>query len=172
MSQRRRPTWPVQRHYPRIARINELLREVLADEIELAAATDSRLELMTVTAVSCEPDLRHAKVFLASLPEPALTALGKVRPRLQRAVAHQVKLKRTPQLSFEADPAIAEGAKVEEILRAIHAEDAARAGVGGAPTPGGEVAKASGTKTARVAGIKNTAGEVQGTDAAKLKPPV
>jgi ribosome-binding factor A len=41
-------------------------------------------------------------------------------------VALQVKLKRTPQLSFELDPAIGAGAKVEEILRAIQLEDQAR----------------------------------------------
>jgi ribosome-binding factor A len=126
MSQRRRGPWATQRHYPRTARVNELLREVLAEEIELVSASDSRLELVTVTAVECDPDLRHAKVLLASLPAPAEAALGEARPRLQRAVAHQAKLRRTPQLSFVADPAIAAGTKVEDILRAIHLEDQAR----------------------------------------------
>jgi ribosome-binding factor A len=131
--QRRRPSWPVQRHYPRMARVNQLLREVLAEEIELVAAADSRLELVTVTAVACEPDLRHAKVLLASLPDEALAALGEARPRLQKAVAQQAKLKRTPLLSFAADPAIVAGTKVEEILRAIQLEDEARG-----PAPGDE----------------------------------
>ena len=76
-----------------------------------------------MTAVSCEPDLRHATVLLASLPEPAHTALVEARTRLQAAVAHQVRLKRTPLLSFEADPAVAHGERVEDILRAIHAEE-------------------------------------------------
>ena len=30
--QRRRPSWPAQKHYPRMARVNQLLREVLAEE--------------------------------------------------------------------------------------------------------------------------------------------
>ena len=106
-----------------MARVNEVLREVLAEEIELVAGSDPRLELVTVTAVNCEPDLRHATVLLASLPEPAHTALVEARTRLQAAVAHQVRLKRTPLLSFEADPAVAHGERVEEILRAIHAEE-------------------------------------------------
>jgi ribosome-binding factor A len=118
-----------------MARVNQLLREVLAEEIELVAAADSRLELVTVTAVACEPDLRHAKVLLASLSDPALAALGEARPRLQKAVAQQAKLKRTPQLSFAEDPAIVAGAKVEEILRAIQVEDEAR---GPAPDGGQE----------------------------------
>jgi ribosome-binding factor A len=140
VSPHKRPAWPSHRHYPRMARVNEVLREVLADEIELVAATDSRLELVTVTAVSCEPDLRHATVLLASLPDPARAALGEARTRLQAAVAHQVRLKRTPLLTFEADPAVAQGERVEEILRAIHAAEktnAADAGDGGALGPTG-----------------------------------
>ena len=88
---RRRPARPTIQHYSRMARVNEVLREVLADEIELVAGSDARLELVTVTAVSCEPDLRHATVLLASLPEPARDALGEARPRLQAAIAHQVR---------------------------------------------------------------------------------
>ena len=69
---------------------------------------------MTVTAVSCEPDLRHATVLLASLPDTVREALGEVRPRLQAAIAHQVRMKRTPQLSFQVDPAVDHGELVEE----------------------------------------------------------
>jgi ribosome-binding factor A len=126
VSPHKRSAWPSHRHYPRMARVNEVLREVLAEEIELVAGSDPRLDLVTVTAVSCDPDLRHATVLLASLPEPARTALGEARPRLQAAVAHQVRLKRTPLLSFEADPAVAQGERVEEILRAIHQADEKR----------------------------------------------
>ena len=104
MSTHKRPAWPTQRHYPRIARVNEVLREVLAEELELVAGSDSRLELVTVTAVNCEPDLRHATVLLASLPEPARAALGEARVRLQAAVARQVRLKRTPAAHVRGRP--------------------------------------------------------------------
>ena len=118
MTRRRgRPAGPTGHKYPRMARVNEVLREVLADAIEVAAISDPRLELMTVTAVTCDPDLRHATVLLASLPEPAREALSVVRPRLQAAIARQVRIKRTPQLSFEADPAVAYGERVDSILR-------------------------------------------------------
>jgi ribosome-binding factor A len=102
-----------------MARVNEVLREVLAEEIELVASSDPGLELMTVTGVTCDPDLRHATVLLASLPVEAHDALDKARVRLQAAVARQVRLKRTPQLSFEADPAVEQGERVEEIIRAL-----------------------------------------------------
>ena len=119
MSGRGRPARPSARYYSRMARVNEVLREVLAEEIELVASSDSRLELVTVTAVSCEPDLRHATVLLASLPDAVRDGLSEARPRLQAAVAHQVRLKRTPQLAFQADPAVGHGELVEEILRQL-----------------------------------------------------
>ena len=67
-----------------MARVNEVLREVLAEEIEVLGSTDARLELVTVTAVSCEPDLRHATVLLASLPDTVREALGEVPPASRR----------------------------------------------------------------------------------------
>lgn len=114
----RRARVPVH-HYPRMARVNRLLLEVLAEEIELATAADPQLELVTVTAVDCDPDLRHATVLFASLPEPAREALAAARPRLQAAIARQVRMRRTPQLRFEADPSVAYGERVEGILREL-----------------------------------------------------
>ena len=121
---RRRAPKPVVVHkYPRMARVNEVLREVLADAIETEAGSDERLELVTVTGVECDPDLRHATVLLDSLPEPAGEALAEARPRLQAAIAREVRIKRTPQLSFEADPAVAYGERVEKLLRELKVDE-------------------------------------------------
>ncbi len=108
--------------YPRAARVNEVLREVLAEELERLSDADERLGLLTITAVQCEPDLKHAKVLLASISDEARAALDEDRVRLQTAVARQLRLKRTPQLSFEVDPAITTGARIEDILRGLHDE--------------------------------------------------
>src|SRR5579862_1284878 len=107
------------RRYPRSARVNEVLREVLADALERMEDLDERLGLLTITAVECDPDLRHAVVLLSSLSEEEGTALADARVRLQAAVSSEVRLNRTPQLSFEADPAVAAGQRVEDILRQL-----------------------------------------------------
>jgi ribosome-binding factor A len=113
----RRSGRDVTRRYPRSARVNEILREVLADEISRISDQDDRLGLLTVTGVVCEPDLRHAVVLLSSLGPDAEEALGSARVRLQSAVSTQVRLKRTPQLRFAADPAVAAGTRIDDILR-------------------------------------------------------
>lgn len=112
--------------YPRSLRVNQVLRQVLAEELERLADADERLRLVTVTSVDTASDMRHATVYLSSLTEEARGALAERRAHLQRSVSNQVRMKRTPLLAFEADPAVAEGARVEEALRRIRQEDAAR----------------------------------------------
>jgi ribosome-binding factor A len=111
------------RRYPRTARVNEILREVLAESLERMTDLDERLGLLTITAVTCDPDLRRATVWLASLSEQEAEALGDLRIRLQAEISRQVRLKRTPQLTFQADPAVAAGSRIEAILSDLHTED-------------------------------------------------
>lgn len=103
--------------YARTARVNALLREVVADALERISDGDDRLRLLTVTGVEVDPDLRHARVFLASLPDAAAEALDEHRKDLQAVIAGQVRLKRTPLLEFAADPAVAAAERVEQVLR-------------------------------------------------------
>lgn len=108
--------------YPRTARLNELVREIVADELE--RLDDDRLELVTVVAVEVEPDLRHATVFVAggADEEAALEALGEVRLRLQAAIGRQARVKRTPELAFRPDEVTRSASRIEEILRDLKDE--------------------------------------------------
>lgn len=124
--------------YPRMARVNKVLREVLGDELERLADVDDRLRLLTVTGVDTTADLRHATVFLASLPEAAAEALAQERAHLQQAVGRQVRLKRTPHLEFRADPAVVGGERVEQLLRRLHqGPTGTEPGDGGGPAGAG-----------------------------------
>ena len=114
------------RDYPRALRVNEVLRQVIGEELERLADADERLRLITVTSVEVSPDLRTATVYLARMGEETAAALEERRVQLQRAVGRQVRMKRTPRLQFTVDPAVREGERVEEILRRLGAERAAR----------------------------------------------
>jgi ribosome-binding factor A len=109
--------------FPRSRRVNQLIREVVADEIERLADADERLRLLTVTEVSTAADLRNATVFLSSLPDEAAEALEERRVALQAAVGRQARMKRTPKLRFEADPAVAHGAAIDEALRRLGTDE-------------------------------------------------
>lgn len=112
------------RQYPRAARVNELCREILADELE--RLDDDRLQLVTITHVSVDPDLRHALVEFSSLGEAedeAVEGLEEHRVKLQAAIARQARLKRTPQLHFGVDTVINRASRIEELLRREHEDD-------------------------------------------------
>jgi ribosome-binding factor A len=110
------------RQYPRTARLNKLVHQIVADALE--EIDDERLELVTVTSVEVEPDLRHAVVFYDSLQGEAgdaevLEALGEARVRLQAAIGRQARVKRTPELAFRPDLAVRGGDRIDSILREI-----------------------------------------------------
>lgn len=105
--------------YPRALRVNQVLREVVAEELERLSDADE-LPMLTVTSVEVAPDMRTAVVYLASLDGPAAEVLEEQRAHLQRLIGTQMTIKRTPKLRFQADPAIAAGTRVEELLRGLH----------------------------------------------------
>jgi ribosome-binding factor A len=106
--------------------VNESLREVIAEELE--EIDDERLEMVTITGIDVEADFHSATVFYSALTASmrsesaaadVAVALDEHRIRLQRAIGTQVRLKRTPLLTFRPDPAISEGAKIDSIIRAL-----------------------------------------------------
>jgi ribosome-binding factor A len=103
--------------YPRIARVNALLREVVAEELRRLGDLDIRLRMVTVTGVDTDRDLRHARVYVASLPETLAEALAEHRRQLQAAIGSQVRMRHTPTLDFVADPAVEAAERLESLLR-------------------------------------------------------
>ena len=116
------------RKYPRTARVNEVVREVLAEEIE--RLSDPRLGFITLTDVEVSRDLRHASVYYSALGKNGATqtddeveataaALVSATRHLRSVLSREVRLKYLPELHFKVDPSIAEGQRVEQILREL-----------------------------------------------------
>ena len=121
------------RRYPRTARVNESMLEVLADELE--RMNDPRLELVTFTGVDVSRDLSHATVFYSTLAattagahesfaENAAAALDAAAPHLRGVLGRQLRIRQVPRLVFKVDPGIVSGQRIEEILREIHHDQA------------------------------------------------
>jgi ribosome-binding factor A len=113
----------VPRQYPRTARVNEVVRESLAGEIE--RLSDPRLGFVTVTGVEVTRDLRLADVYYSVLGSAderveSANALQSATPHLRAAVGRQVRLKYNPELRFREDPAIAQGQRIDQVIRSIH----------------------------------------------------
>jgi ribosome-binding factor A len=101
-------------------RVDEAIREVLADAIA-KYVKDPRVGFVTVTDVDTSPDLRHARVFVSALGaddarQATLDGLASAHGVLQRHIADELRLKRTPALTFELDETAARAARLEQLL--------------------------------------------------------
>jgi ribosome-binding factor A len=104
----------------RMRRINESLREVVSDAIS-RELQDPRIGFVTVTAVETSPDLRTARVYVSVLGKPeerdaTLEGLRSSHGVLQSAIARQMRIKRTPTLSFHYDETVERAARVSKLL--------------------------------------------------------
>ena len=108
----------------RMLRVNSIIHEILAEEIEKLA--DDRLDLVTVTGVDTTPDLRHAVVYIDVLQEDhredAVAILNRAARRLRGAVGREVRMKYTPDLRFEMDPGVVGGGRIEQLLKGLEEE--------------------------------------------------
>ena len=104
----------------RMRRVDEAMRQVLGDALA-QELKDPRVGFVTVTDVKTSPDLRHARVYVSVLgDEPAqqatLDGLRSAHGFLQARIAGELRLKRTPELTFELDHTAERAARLEEIL--------------------------------------------------------
>ncbi len=109
----------------RMRKVNELLREVIAEET--TGLKDPGIGFLTITGVETAPDLRHAIVYYSVLgtdEEAAATAkaLRRAGRRLQSAIGRQTRIKYTPVLEFRVDPSIEQGLKIDRLLHSLDRE--------------------------------------------------
>jgi ribosome-binding factor A len=121
MTKARRPKRPPSAHHvPRTARLSELLREIIAEELE--RIDDERLERVSITAIDVDADLNRAIVYFDSMAGPEgdeqiLGAFSEKRVRLQKAVGSQMRARKTPILDFRPDEVIRGAERIESLLR-------------------------------------------------------
>jgi len=114
---------------PRMRKVNELVREVVADAV--VDLKDPRIGFLTITGARTSPDLRHAVIYysvMGSDDEKAATAeaLARATPRIQSVLGSETRLRYTPKLTFEVDPSIDEGIRISQILSELADADDAR----------------------------------------------
>src|SRR3954468_17827267 len=107
-------------------RVNEAVREVLSEAV--GELKDPRVGFVTVTGVETSPDLRHATVFVSVLGNErkrarTLEGLAAAHGPLQARIARQLRMKRTPQLTFEYDPTVERGVRMTQLIDELAPKD-------------------------------------------------
>ncbi|HYZ62425.1 MAG TPA: 30S ribosome-binding factor RbfA [Acetobacteraceae bacterium] len=110
-------------------RVAEEIRHVLSGLFLRAEFRDPELagEKITVTEVRVSPDLKAATAFVARLGRSdiaaLLPALKRAAPFLRTQIAHEMRLRVAPTLSFQADTSLDYAMHIDELL---HRPDVAR----------------------------------------------
>jgi ribosome-binding factor A len=105
----------------RIRRVNEAVREVLAELV--GELKDPRIGFVTLTDVRTSTDLGRAEVFYTVLPDDAETrdatreGLQSAKSLLRRELGSRLRLRHVPDLEFVEDPVPAQGRRIESLLR-------------------------------------------------------
>jgi ribosome-binding factor A len=104
----------------RMRRVNEAVREVLSSHLA-TGLKDPRIGFVTVTGVDTSPDLRAARVYVSVLGDEderqaALDGLESSRGFLQAQIAHELRMKRTPALSFLYDETVQRADRMMRLL--------------------------------------------------------
>ncbi len=136
----RRP--PTNRQFPRTARLNSLLHEIVADFFR--RVDDERFDLITIVGVEVDSDLNKARVFIsdpdlmerygvdgsdldqtesAGIDEYVLDALGEYRKAIQAKIGRETRIRKTPEVVFEVDPGVRTGARIDAILSTLDTTD-------------------------------------------------
>jgi ribosome-binding factor A len=105
----------------RMRRVDEAVREVLSDALGHRDLKDPRIGFVTITDVKTSADLRHARVYVSVLGsdedrEQTLAGLRSAHGVLQRRVAGELRLKRTPTLEFTYDDTTDRAMRLERLL--------------------------------------------------------
>ena len=119
MSKRQQAKGPTQRQL----RVGEEIRHVLSGLFLRAEFRDPELAdaRLTVTEVRISPDLRNATAFVARLGRTdvagLLPALKRAAPYLRTQVAHEMRLRVAPQLSFQPDTTLDHAMHIDALMR-------------------------------------------------------
>ena len=117
----------------RTDRVSGLLREEIS-RLMTEELHDPRLHsLVTIAHAEITEDLRHARLAITVLGDEeqqraALDALQAASGFLRRALGPLLKLKRTPEITFEFDRSIQEGDEVLTLLDRLAEEGTAANG--------------------------------------------
>ena len=102
----------------RTARVGELIRRIVAEELD--DLDDDRLTMVSITSVDVDRELSRAIVWFTTLdgdddPDVA-DAFDEHAGRLRKAVGDQARLRKTPALQFRADAVLRSAERIETLL--------------------------------------------------------
>jgi len=113
-------------------RVGDQIRQELSELLSRGEVHDPGIGFITLTRVQVTADLQLARVFYTTMGDErarkeTARALQRATPFFRRHVGGRLQLRRVPELEFRFDESVGHQERIEQILRDLHAEEAARA---------------------------------------------
>lgn len=101
-------------------RMNERIHQILS-QLLLREISDPRLQDITVTDVTLDPELMHAKVYVSAMGDEdreseVMQGLRRAGGFLRREVGKRIRLRNTPELHFYWDSTLAHADRINAII--------------------------------------------------------
>ncbi|CKF06848.1 truncated ribosome-binding factor A [Streptococcus pneumoniae] len=110
----------------RANRVGEQMKKELGDIIS-RKIKDPRVGFVTVTDVQVSGDLQIATVYISVLgdeeqKDSTLKGLAKAKGFIRSEIGQRIRLRKTPEISFEFDESIGYGHLIDTLLHEINKE--------------------------------------------------
>lgn len=130
----------------RTERVDELLRQEIGAIVAREVA-DPRIGFATITSVETTDDLRHAKVWVSVIGQPAerdaaVAALRHAMPFVRHELGARLRMRRIPDLHIHLDDTAERGTRILQMLAELE--------TGSIPDPDVAVAESLPTPVARL----------------------
>ena len=111
----------------RANRVGEQMKKEMSDIIG-RKIKDPRIGFVTVTDVEVTADLQHAIVYISVLgdeeqKEKTLKGLSQAKGFIRSEIGQRIRLRKTPEISFEFDESIMYGHRIDTLIHQINSDD-------------------------------------------------
>ena len=111
----------------RVEKVQELIKQEVSNMI-LRELKDPRLGFVTVTQVDVTGDLRYAKIYVSLMgtdeqKTECWTGLQKALGFIRSEIGKRIRLRCTPELSFQIDTSLDYSVRIQELLNQINTNE-------------------------------------------------
>ncbi|WP_215141554.1 30S ribosome-binding factor RbfA [Exiguobacterium qingdaonense] len=109
----------------RAQRVAEQMRKEITDVL-LREVSDPRTKNATITSVDVTGDLQQATVYYTVLGDEedvkaeTQAGLDKAKGFIRREIGNRIRLRKTPEISFEYDSSVAYGSHIDSLIRDLN----------------------------------------------------
>lgn len=114
----------------RVEKVQELMKQEISQIVQ-RELKDPRIGFVTITSVECTGDLREAKIYVSIMGseqqvKDSWTGLNRGLGFIRREIGKRIRLRFTPELTFELDKSLDYSAHIQELLLKIKADETAK----------------------------------------------